>query len=161
MKRLWIPLFSSILAFTALVPAHYSVSPAYASISPYIEAHGQEIGILEHAEALHAKYGSRPPYKGPSFGKFEPLSADQAETVLPYILACESGARNVSEIDSNGKWSRGLAQFQDATWHERQAASGIQGTATEAIPAVDMSLWSLEHGYVWQWSCARILKIVD
>lgn len=158
MKNLCISLCLISAIFT-LVPAHYSVSPAYASNSSYIEAHEQQIAILERAEALHAKYGSRPPYNGPSFGKNEPLSADQAEMVLPYIIACESGARNVSEIDSNGRWSRGLAQFQDATWHERQAASGIVGKPTEAIPAVNMSLWSLEHGYIWQWSCARILRI--
>jgi hypothetical protein len=56
--------------------------------------------------------------------------------------------------------SRGPAQFQDATWAERQDQSGIEVMATEAIPAVDMSLWSLEHGYIGQWSCAAILRIV-
>jgi hypothetical protein len=80
--------------------------------------------------------------------------------VLPYILACESGGRDVSELDSNHKMSRGPAQFQDATWAERQSESGIEGTPTEAIPAVLMSLWSLEHGYIGQWSCATILRII-
>lgn len=38
--------------------------------------------------------------------------------------------------------------------------SGSYGESDTAITAVDISLWSLEHGYVAQWSCARILKII-
>jgi hypothetical protein len=119
-----------------------------------------EIGILEAAQTLFGKYGPRPPYNGPVFAKNEPLSPEQASDTLPYILACESGGRDVSELDSNHKMSRGPAQFQDATWAEHQEQSGIEGTPTEAIPAVDMSLWSLEHGYISQWSCAALERII-
>jgi hypothetical protein len=158
--RLWIPLLLTVFAPVSLPAASYSVQPAFAfSASPLVKF-APQIAILEEAQTLYAKYWARPPYTGPVFGKNEPLSVDQAEMVLPYILACESGGRDVSELDSNHKMSRGPAQFQDATWTERQSESGIEGTPTEAIPAVDMSLWSLEHGYISQWSCVKILKII-
>ncbi len=160
MKRTW-PLFPLIFAFIALFPARYSVSPALASNSSHIEAQAPEMAILAEARSLYAKYGHRPPYKGPVFPKNARLSAVQAKTALPYILACESGGRDVSEIDSNHQWSRGPAQFQDATWAARQKASGISGTPTEIIPAIDMSIWSLENGYVSQWSCARLERIIE
>lgn len=140
--------------------ARYSVIPQAAAETPAISDFSQITGILEQAQALFAEYGSRPPYTGPQFAKNKPLSVAQAEMVLPYILACESGARNISEIDSNHKMSRGPAQFQDATWKERQEASGIPGAPTQAIPAVEMSLWSLENGYIAQWSCARLEHIM-
>ncbi len=154
--------FSSLLVILvlSLVPARYGISPALASNSPYIESHASEIAILEQAQSLFHEYGSRPPYKGPAFPQNARLSPDEAKMVLPYILACESGARNVSEIDSNHKWSRGPAQFQDATWNARQTESGIEGKPTEAIPAVEMSLWSLENGYISQWTCSKIERII-
>lgn len=158
MKRLWVPLCFAFLAPFSLPAARYSIQPSNA---PLIEAHASEIAIVEDAQALYRQYGHLPPYRGPVFGKNEPLSVDQAQMVLPYILACESGGRNVSEIDSNRKWSRGPAQFQDATWNERQEASGIAGKPTQAIPAVEMSLWSLENGYISQWSCAKLEHIID
>jgi hypothetical protein len=159
--RVWIPTLLAVIAPFCIPAASYSVSPALASNSSVIEAHASEITVLQDAQDLFAKYGPRPPYSGPAFLKNEPLSGDQAEMVLPYILACESGGRDVSELDSNHKMSRGPAQFQDATWAERQSESGIEGTPTEAIPAVDMSIWSLEHGYIAQWSCASILRIIS
>jgi hypothetical protein len=158
--RVWIPLLLAIFAPFSLPAASYSVQPAFASSTSPVVIFQPEIGILEEAQQLFAKYGPRPPYNGHAFAKNAVLSPDQAESVLPYILACESGGRDVSELDSNHKMSRGPAQFQDATWAARQAQSGIQGTATEAIPAVDMSLWSLEHGYISQWSCAALERII-
>lgn len=52
------------------------------------------------------------------------------------------------------------AQFQDATWNDRQEVSGIAGKPTQAIPDVEMSLWYLEHGYISQWNCARLERII-
>lgn len=159
MKRLlWIlPLFL-FLAFVPYRVVHIAGASDNASNSGVF---GQDSAILFEAQSLYAKYWARPPYKGPVFAKNEPLTVDQAETVLPYILACESGGRDVSELDSNHKMSRGPAQYQDETWKERQASSGIPGKPTEAIPAIQISLWSLEHGYISQWSCSKILHIVE
>jgi hypothetical protein len=158
--RVWIPLFLAVFVPFSLPAATYGVVPAFASTASPVVKFASEIGILEDAQQLFAKYGPRPPYNGPAFAKNEPLSPEEASDTLPYILTCESGGRDVSELDSNHKMSRGPAQFQDATWAERQEQSGIQGNATEAIPAVDMSLWSLEHGYIAQWSCSEILGLV-
>lgn len=161
MKRVWIPLLLAFFGTAIAFPARYSVEPAQASNASYIEAHASEIAILADAQALFAKYGLRPPYTGPVFLKNEPLSDAQAETVLPYILACESGGRDVSELDSNqqNEPRAGPVSGRDVEG-ARQEQSGIEGTATEAIPAVEMSLWSLERGYVGQWSCSKILKII-
>ena len=138
--------------------AVYSVSPALASNSSVIEARALEIAILEGTQNLSRQ--NMAPDRLMAGHHSSKTSADQAETVLRYILVCESGGRDVSELDSNHKMSRGPAQFQDATWAERQDQSGIEGAPTNAIAAVDMSLWSLEHGYIAQWSCAAILRII-
>ena len=128
-----------------------------ADTSAYSDEYSQ---ILTTTTDLVAQYGIRPPYTGQQFNEGDILTQEQADNVLPYIFACESQGRNVSEIDSNHRWSRGVAQYQDITWRERQEQSGIQGKPTQAIPAIQMSLWSLENGYISQWSCSYLEHII-
>ena len=174
MKYLICTLFAFILF---LIPATYKINPIQGDFSranaqmvqpldseikaPYSSKLGQEtLEILSRTSSLVAKYGIRPPYKGKTFSGGEKLTHEEAVEVLPYIIACESQGRNVSEIDSNHKMSRGLLQYQDITWKERQEQSGIEGKPTQALPAIAMSLWSLQNGFIGQWSCSRIEKII-
>ena len=174
-KYTYAVLFAFFLFFVSF-PANYKINPLNGSISS-VKAQmtssttnivNEPSGaVLEEVEAilsktseLVSKYGIRPPYKGQQFAKNAHLSSEQAKEVLPYILSCESQGRDVSEIDSNHKMSRGVSQFQDATWKERQDQSGIEGKPTQAVPAIAMSLWSLQNGFIGQWSCSRIEKII-
>lgn len=46
-----------------------------------------------------------------------------------------SGRETIQRIDSNGKWSRGCLQFQDATWKEQSDKHGISGSPLNCATA--------------------------
>lgn len=73
------------------------------------------------------------------------------------IIECESSGRNIEIIDTNGKWSRGIAQFQDATWSWMSAGAGVVGSSTEPAKARQVLLWALENGHGSHWTCYKLL----
>jgi len=77
-----------------------------------------------------------------------------------YLIACESRNKAVQEIDSNGLMSRGILQFQDATWADFSQQSGITGDPMNNIDAVQMAIWAVENGLVGHWSCAAIEGVI-
>ena len=77
------------------------------------------------------------------------------ESLADAIIECESSGRNVEIIDTNGKWSRGIAQFQDATWAWMSVGAGIQGSSTEPEKARAVLIWALQNGYGMHWTCYR------
>lgn len=89
----------------------------------------------------------------PAASSTSPTTDDLAEQ----IIQCESGGRNVEIIDSNGKWSRGIAQFQDSTWEWLSGLAGIEGSPLEPEKARAVLIWALENGYGFHWSCFRIV----
>ena len=88
------------------------------------------------------------------------MPASLAPEVVAYLIPCESLERDRDEIDSNGKMSRGILQFQAAFWGELSKASGITGGPDNPEGAVPMAEYAVENGYLDRWSCARILHIV-
>jgi hypothetical protein len=71
---------------------------------------------MHEADALAAKYGSRPPYNGLEFAQDKRLTQDQAIHAAPYVLACESRNQIIETpsgciVDSNHKLSCGPAQL--------------------------------------------------
>jgi hypothetical protein len=74
------------------------------------------------------------------------LTLDQALHALPYIIACESENQAVSEIDSNGKLSGGVLQYQE--WKDSERMSGRSGDPQIRYDAVTMGMWALTHGYI-------------
>jgi hypothetical protein len=108
---------------------------------------------------LSLEYGSRPPYTGPAFLKNEPLSPEQAQKVIPYLIACESRDKSVKIIDSNGFYSYGILQMQSSTV---AMFNSIDHTVLDPmIPAqaVELAEIAIERGYLSRWSCARILHL--
>jgi hypothetical protein len=142
--------------------ATYVISPAETvptvNISP---GNGIVAAISSRANALFLEDGYRPPYDGRKFAPGTHLTPEQAESVAPYLLVCESGNKdgNACGIDSNGKPSCGRAQFQDWTtfW---EVKSGITGDPLNGNDAIKMMLWALENGYIQRWSCAYIEKVL-
>ncbi len=69
--------------------------------------------------------------------------------------------RQRDEIDSNGKMSRGILQFQDAfSDSDMSMASGITGKPDNSTDAVQMAEYAVENGYLNRWSCARLVKLL-
>lgn len=73
------------------------------------------------------------------------------------IIQCESSGMNVQIIDSNGKWSRGIAQFQDETWGWMSKKAGIAGSPLDRVKAREVLLWALKNGYGRHWTCYKIV----
>lgn len=69
------------------------------------------------------------------------------------IIECESNGRNVEIIDTNGEWSRGIAQFQDETWSWMSPLAGVEGSPLEPEKAREVLVWALENGHGSHWTC--------
>ena len=106
------------------------------------------------------EFGSTYPRNASKLASGAFLTREQAITVSPYILTCESQNQDVQEVDSSGLMSRGRAQYQDATWAAFSKKSGIVGSPMNATDTVAMTLWALESGGLDNWSCARIEGIL-
>lgn len=147
-----------IVPVAAQVSISQPVATAVASSSPSASQRAVNT-ILKEADRLVAKYGSLPPYNGSLLAQNKPLSYDQAVSVLPYLIACESNDRSVSEIDSNGLLSSGILQYQ--SWHsDWEKSSGLSGDPMVKYDSVMMGIWGLTHGRIGRWSCAGILGII-
>lgn len=88
------------------------------------------------------------------------IAESEHPDILYPLISCESQFENRSEIDSNGKMSRGILQFQDGTWDEFSRLSGIVGSPTNATTAIAMADWAIDNGFLYRWSCAKIEKLV-
>lgn len=71
---------------------------------------------------------------------------DESEQLADEIIDCESDGINVEIIDTNGKWSRGVAQFQDATWAWMSKSAGVEGTSLEPEKARQVLVWAIREG---------------
>jgi hypothetical protein len=149
------------LAFISLFPARYDVVPVAQAKASYSSISAPEVAVLEAGQALSLEYGSRPPYNGPAFPKNYDLSPDQAQAVIPYLGACESRWKVIKEVDSNGFYSYGPLQIQSST---AALFNSLDHTAYDPMvpfQAIDLTEIALEHGYLYRWSCAGILRLVQ
>jgi len=80
----------------------------------------------------------------------KPVHSDY-EDLADAIIECESSGRNIEIIDTNGKYSRGIAMFQDETWAWMSRGAGVTGVATEPEKARTVLIWALENGYGGHW----------
>lgn len=74
------------------------------------------------------------------------------------IIECESNGRNVEIIDTNGEWSRGIAQFQDKTWDWMSHEAGVVGSSTEPEKARAVLVWALQNDLGRHWTCFRMIQ---
>ena len=80
-------------------------------------------------------------------------SSTSNETLADLVISCESGGRNVCIIDTNGKPSCGIAQFQETTWIWLSGLAGVEGSPLEPEKARQVLVWAIEHGYGPHWTC--------
>jgi citrate lyase beta subunit len=76
------------------------------------------------------------------------------KTKLLTMIQCESGGvESVDIIDSNGKRSRGILQFQDTTWSWFSKEAGVSGSPLRGTDAIRVADWALGQGLGRHWSC--------
>jgi hypothetical protein len=114
--------------------------------------------VYGRAMGLAAKYDSRPYWHMPKLVVGEAASRATADLAIAYLIPCESGGKTVHHLDSNGKMSYGILQFQD--WDEWERVSGIHGDPDNSDDAIRMAEWGIEHGMIDHWGCAKILGLM-
>lgn len=113
--------------------------------------------IYARAMFFAGRYDSRPYWGRAKLEVGAPTSRAIADLAIEHLIPCESMGRNINRIDSNGKRSFGILQFQD--WDGWEAASGLRGDPDNREDAIRMAEWAIESGMVNHWTCAQILKM--
>jgi hypothetical protein len=60
-------------------------------------------------------------------------------------------------MDSNGKYSHGILQYQKDTWDMFSKKSGIKGSPLIREDAIKMTDWALSNGLGRHWTCYKLL----
>jgi hypothetical protein len=98
--------------------------------------------------------------------KGEVPPAGEVDDIIAHLIPCENIGRLLHPgtvdkvLDSNNRYSYGLLMFQSSTWQGVEAGAGFTGTPLNTLDAIQGARWSILHGYLWWWSCAKILKII-
>ena len=159
-KGLYIAVISFAVALTALLAHGAAYSRSYRPWSPIAFEHKRTPGhslspVYGRAMWLNEKYDSRPYWRESKLSIGVPTSRETADLAIEHLIPCESGGRIVDRLDTNGKMSYGILQFQD--WPEWERMSGISGDPDNPDDAIRMAEWGIEHGMIDHWACARIL----
>jgi hypothetical protein len=157
-KAVYVTAVSFAIALTALL-AHgsaYSAIPWRAATSAHRALRsGSASSVYGRAMVLADRYDSRPYWHNEKLAVGAPTSRETADLAIEHLIPCESGGRAVDRVDTNGKMSYGILQFQD--WPEWERVSGITGDPNNPDDAIRMAEWGIEHGMIDHWTCARIL----
>lgn len=162
----WFPLYLVFFGLAVILQGAWAVYPVTASAARQtanlVESEPSETGsILVEAHKLVNQSGSRPFWPLESFRKGENVPGDLAPDVVAHLIACESQCVSVKHLDSNHAFSYGDGQVQSSTWQFFEKKSGLSGDPMSPTSTVPMMLWAVENGYLWKWSCAKILGIVQ
>lgn len=130
----------------AKFPGSLGVAP---SVSPNI--------VYSRAMFLASEYDSRPYWKYPKLEVGAPTNRATADLVIEHLIPCESMGKPLNRVDTNGKMSYGILQFQD--WDEWERISGITGSPDNRADSIRMAEWAIQNGMINHWTCAQILKI--
>jgi hypothetical protein len=162
-KWLYIAVLSFAVALTGMMAhgASFTIGewPAIGFAQPSHEVvlppGGKGGGVYTRAMALNTRYDSRPYWHGSKLNPGETVSRETADLAIEHLIPCESGGKTVNRLDTNGKMSYGILQFQD--WSEWERVSGLEGNPDNRDDAIRMAEWGIEHGMIDHWGCARIL----
>ena len=114
--------------------------------------------IYSRAMFLARRYDSRPYWNHPKLAPGAPTTRYTADLAIEHLIPCESMGRPLNRLDTNGKMSYGILQFQD--WDEWQRTSGITGNPDNRADAIRMAEWAIQNGMINHWTCASTLKIM-
>jgi hypothetical protein len=129
----------------------------FATSSRYDDSRSANV-IYTRAMIFAGKYDSRPYWRYPKLEVGWPTDRATADLAIEHLIPCESMGKNINRVDSNGKMSYGILQFQD--WDEWEAASGLTGNPDNRRDAIRMAEWAIQNGMVNHWTCAQILKMM-
>jgi hypothetical protein len=107
---------------------------------------------------LARNYDSRPYWNHPKLEIGTPTTRATADLAIEHLIPCESMGKPINRIDTNGKMSYGILQFQD--WDEWERVSGITGDPDNRVDAIRMAEWAIENGMINHRTCATILKML-
>jgi hypothetical protein len=138
-------------------PGRARALPAFARYGYESDPRAADL-IYARAMFLAGRYDSRPYWNHPKLEVGAPASRETADLAIEHLIPCESMGKTVNRIDSNGKMSYGILQFQD--WDEWEAVSGLRGDPDNREDAIRMAEWAVENGMVNHWTCAQILKMM-
>ena len=145
MKTLYV---SALLFLSLFFPKNYAVSPPISPIVPKA-VKAPQIAVLSQSGRVYTQ------------AEIDEMTQN---TFHPYILRtlirCESQNTDVARIDSNGKMSYGLLQFQKTTWDDFSALSGIKGSPMDATTAIAMADWAISNNFLHRWTCAYITGLL-
>ena len=114
--------------------------------------------IYSRAMFLARRYDSRPYWNHPKLAPGVPTTRYTADLAIEHLIPCESMGRPLNRLDTNGKMSYGILQFQD--WDEWQRISGITGNPDNRADAIRMAEWAIQNGMINHWTCASTLNIM-
>jgi len=133
-------------------PSRAIAIPAAPDFDPRVAS-----AIYARAMLLARRYDSRPYWNNPKLTVGVPATRYTADLAIEHLIPCESMGQTVNRIDTNGKMSYGILQFQD--WDEWERVSGITGSPDNHADAIRMAEWAIQNGMINHWTCASILKI--
>jgi hypothetical protein len=113
--------------------------------------------IYARAMLLARRYDSRPFWNHPKLTVGVPTTRYTADLAIEHLIPCESMGQRLNRVDTNGKMSYGILQFQD--WDEWERISGITGSPDNRADSIRMAEWAIQNGMINHWTCAGILKI--
>jgi hypothetical protein len=136
---------SSARSRAIAVPATYEVDPRAANL------------VYARAMFLARRYDSRPYWNHPKLAVGVPTTRYTADLAIEHLIPCESMGKPLNRVDTNGKVSYGILQFQD--WDEWERVSGITGSPDNRADSIRMAEWAIQNGMINHWTCAGILNI--
>lgn len=89
------------------------------------------------------------------------MTLQQADSVIPYLIACESRDKNVKDVDSNGFYSYGILQMQSSTAVFFNSLENTHYDPMIPTEAVELAEIAIRHGYLYRWSCSALERIVQ
>lgn len=162
-KWLYIAVLSFAVAFTGMmahgasftIPQWPAVSFGRPSPAAELPKSGDGAAVYARAMVLKTRFDSRPYWHNSKLAIGAPTDKATADLAIEHLIPCESGGRTINRIDTNGKMSYGILQFQE--WDEWERVSGMQGDPDNRDDAIRMAEWGIEHGMIDHWGCAAIL----
>jgi len=76
--------------------------------------------------------------------------------IFDKLIPCESQWTDIARIDSNGKMSYGILQFQESTWLEFAPLAGVSSTPMNPQAALKVASYMISKGELHRWTCAHL-----
>ena len=79
--------------------------------------------------------------------------------VIEQLIQCESSGASVTVMDK-GSYSYGILQYKSSTWNGWSEEFGFEGSPMRPGDAKEMTRRALRAGYLYHWTCAKILGLL-